>query len=350
MRNSIQTTATAYKNGFQNREYEDRPWVGAVTIGYFAETKGHGGIATYSRELLRHLEDSVDHVRPPTLLRPWAANKLLCNNIALRRMDDEVIHITHQGDLSFLGPVPDRTLVVTVHDIFPYLEGHSGPVSTWMAERYVRRLEDDADQVIAISEATEEQLLEHTDVPADRITVIYQGIDTDTYHRTQETDEHLYLHVGSGLDRKNIDGLIEIFAGIHEQDPDARLVRVGGFTEDQRTRIREAGLEDAIGTVSDITTEELVDLYSAARCLLFPSTGEGFGRPMLEALACGTPVIAFDRKPMAEVLPDAMLVDDQEAFVRAALDPPGADCRAIASGYSWEETAERTMDVYRTVQ
>ncbi|PSH02159.1 MAG: hypothetical protein BRC26_01980 [Nanohaloarchaea archaeon QH_8_44_6] len=103
---------------------------------------------------------------------------------------------------------------------------------------------------------------------------------------------------------------------------------------------------------SDITDEKLVALYSNAEKLLFPSHGEGFGRPMLESLACGTPVVAYDKRPMSEILPEDMLVDEDVEFMKKAVESKFEDevCRGIAQKYTWNKTAEKTIMTYRKLE
>ena len=110
------------------------------------------------------------------------------------------------------------------------------------------------------------------------------------------------LHVGSTIARKRIDTLLRVFAGIRRARPDARLVRVGGpFTAEQRALVRELQLEDAIVVLPFLDRSTLAAVYRQSAVLLLPSEREGFGLPVLEALACGTPVIASDIEALREV-------------------------------------------------
>jgi glycosyltransferase involved in cell wall biosynthesis len=127
------------------------------------------------------------------------------------------------------------------------------------------------------------------------------------------------LHVGSTIDRKRIDVLLEVFARIRRSIPGARLVRVGGhFSAEQRRLCRELDLEDAVVVLPFLDRSTLAAVYRRAAVLLMPSDREGFGLPVLEALACGTAVVASDIPPLREVGGRAVLycaLGDVDAWV-----------------------------------
>ncbi|WEL20075.1 glycosyltransferase family 4 protein [Candidatus Nanohalococcus occultus] len=326
-----------------------------MRIDFFAETEGVSGIKIYSRNLLKYLKDQeIGHIMPPDAAKPWLVNRIFLDFFALRKVDADIVHLASQDLLSGIVVPEINNMVVTVHDIFPYLDGYAGPFYSWMARNYVKNLERNADKVIAISEATKEQLEENTEVETQKIEVVYQGVDLELFRPVEEEIDYgeYFLHVGHELDRKNMDGLIKVFEKIKEEKPEAKLVRVGN-KDRTRKLIENSDIVDSTDVVYEegIDSDRLVKLYSNAEKLLFPSEAEGFGRPMIESLACGTSVVAFDRKPMNEVLPELMLVEwgDTESFAQKAIEPlesPEA-CREIAGKYSWETTADQTKEVYK---
>jgi glycosyltransferase involved in cell wall biosynthesis len=182
------------------------------------------------------------------------------------------------------------------------------------------------------------------------------------------------LYVGTRERRKNLMGLIEIFARVRERRPEAMLAVVGARPwaeakevhgverwsgREVEDRIRELGVAKQIRILGHVSLQELVDLYSAAEILLYPTYYEGFGLPALEAMACGLPVVASSRSALPEVVGDAGLLaepDDHDAFAREALRVLGDDhlrerCRSRglerASLLTWEATARGTLRVYR---
>lgn len=324
-----------------------------MNVDFFADLEGNSGVSIYSKELYGELKDEEYHLNnlePLSILRPSFLNQVFLNPIKLRRSDANLIHVASQDLMSAIW-IPEKTTVVTVHDIFPYL-GYSGPIYSWMSKIYVDNIEKNADRVIAISEATKEQLIQNTSLEPEKIDVVYQGVDLETFRPVDEDPgyDNYFLHVGHELDRKNIDGLIAAFENIKENDMEAKLVRVGNIDRTKKL-LKDSDLvlgEDVIHE-EDVDLGRLVELYSNARKLIFPSEAEGFGRPMIESLACGTPVVAYDRKPMNEVLPETMLVEweDTESFAYKALDTQSYDCRKIAQEFTWKRTAEQTKKVYR---
>src|SRR4029077_15265298 len=115
------------------------------------------------------------------------------------------------------------------------------------------------------------------------------------------------LHVGSTIDRKRIDVLLEVFAAVRAARRDARLIRVGGpFTGAQRAQARDHGIADAIAVLPFVDRGTLAAIYRRAALTLLPSEREGFGLPLVESLACGTPMIAADIPVLRELGQDAV--------------------------------------------
>lgn len=326
-----------------------------MEVEFFGNIEGKSGVEIYAKELYQNLQKydiDISYILPSKILKPYFLNQIFMNWLKYYNSEAEVFHATNQ-DLMSVVFLPDvENLVVTVHDIYPYLEGFSGPIYSWMAEKYIKNIENQADKVIAISEGTEKQLLNNTKVNSEKIEVIYQGVDSEVF-RPVESDigyGRYFLHVGHELDRKNIGGLIKIFERIKKKDSKVRLVRVGEMSEQTEKLIKESSLKlgEDIFYEKDAPIQRLVELYSGAEKLLFPSKGEGFGRPIIESLACGTPVVAYNREPMNEILSDTMLVEweDTESFARKALDEQSYDCRKAAQKFTWEKTAKQTKEVY----
>ncbi len=331
-----------------------------MNIGYLGSVKGHSGMEVYSKKLytaLRKEEIEITQKEPYRLLKPDFLNHLLLEPFHMKTNED-LVHITNQDLFSGLILPEKPKKVVTVHDIFPYLRGFSGPFYSWMAKRYVHNLEKYADKIIAVSGFTKEQLLENTDVTESKIEVVYQGVDLKQFKpkKSESEFDRYYLHVGSELGRKNIPELIDLFEEIRENKQDAKLIRVGALSEDVRKHIEKSDLKlgEDIVYKTDISTQRLVELYSNAEKLLFPSKAEGFGRPMIESLACGTPVVAYNTKPMSEVLPKSMLVtlNSTEQFVEKSVSEQESaeECRKIAEKFRWSKTAERTVKIYQEMK
>ncbi|MBF6559885.1 MAG: glycosyltransferase family 4 protein [Candidatus Binataceae bacterium] len=175
------------------------------------------------------------------------------------------------------------------------------------------------------------------------------------------------LHVGSTIARKRIDVLIRVFAAIREHRPAARLVRVGGpFTPAQDDLMRHLRVEDAVAVMPFVDRATLAAIYRRAAIVMVTSELEGFGLPVIEALACGAPVLASDLAVLREVGGGAARyapVADVPKWTAAAIEimrardaaPAGMTARigaalAQAAQFSWSEYARRYVAIYRDLR
>jgi glycosyltransferase involved in cell wall biosynthesis len=170
--------------------------------------------------------------------------------------------------------------------------------------------------------------------------------------------------VGNLQPRKNLARLVEAYALIRQKHRDVQLVIVGpvGFRSSwvQRT-IVDRGLSEFVRLLGYVEAEDLVALYNAATALVYPSVYEGFGLPVVEAMACGRPVIAADTSSLPEVVGSAgLLVDPFDvsaiaaAMERLIADPRlaaelGARGLAQAARFSWRQTASAALRTYEAV-
>jgi glycosyltransferase involved in cell wall biosynthesis len=272
-------------------------------------------------------------------------------------------------------PTRSRRVVLTVHDLAFRLYPETAPITG----RWLRRLGDalrKAAEVITVSHATRADLLELYPVDPDRVTAIHHGVDPERFHppgpeevrrvrRRFGIDGPYLLFVGGLEPRKNLDAVLRAFAQL-PADLDPTLV-IAGAAVPWYPRGRVA-LADAVSALPPrirrrvVITEYVGDpdrgpLYGGAEALVFPSLYEGFGLPVLEAMACGTPVLTSGVSALPEVAGDAaVLVDprDQGAIaegMRRLLQDESLRRRLRSSGparaarFRWEETARRTADV-----
>ena len=216
--------------------------------------------------------------------------------------------------------------------------------------RYYDRAAKRADAVITISEFTKLRIIEHLDIPADRIFVARLGVDPSEFAPNLGERARVLLYPARGWPHKNHARLLDAFTLLRRSEPDLRLVLTGG------------GLE-AIGPVPDgvevrglIPREELRVLYRTSAALVFPSLYEGFGLPPLEAMASGCPVAASDAGSLAEICGDAAVLFDGTspesiaAGISTALDN-SADLQRRgldrARSFTWASCAEAHEAAYR---
>jgi glycosyltransferase involved in cell wall biosynthesis len=265
--------------------------------------------------------------------------------------------------------VPRRALVVTMHDVAP-LQWPDRYLRTGVAHRTLYRAVRRATAVICPSRAAARDVAHHLELDPARVTVIpeaagahFQPADPREVRARLGLEGPYLLYVGGLVNhdpRKDVEGLIEAVGGWQSAGGRAETLVLAGATgpaaHELEARAAAAGARVVFtGFVPDA---ELPALISGASCLVTASRYEGFGLPALEAIACGTPVAAYDAGAVPETAgPGALLAPpgDGAALMRAAgriCDEPelaarlSADGRRHAAGFSWTRTAELTWDVY----
>jgi glycosyltransferase involved in cell wall biosynthesis len=290
-------------------------------------------------------------------------------------------HLTSQtlATLLFTQRLP-RPVVVTVHDIVPYLVRDDPELKVYrnrldraidgLAMRGLRR----ADRLIADSHYTKRTLTEALGICPKRVDVVHLGIDTnhftplpvpnDFYTRYGlPTDRQYVLFVGSEDPRKNFPLLLRAMALVRRTVPDTILLKVGApeFREQRDQNLglcRELGIAGVVKWVDLVPEADLPLFYNAADVLAFPSRYEGFGLPVLEALACGTPVAAARISSIPELVGDAATLIDELApeplavkivdTIRAGKCDREAMIRQ-ARQFTWEGTGQGIRESYRRV-
>lgn len=223
--------------------------------------------------------------------------------------------------MAFVTPVwQPRPTVVTVYDLsflhyptrYPILQRLYLTTQTRRSCRQARR-------VVTISESGREDVHRFFQVPREQIDVAYPGVDeafrprpaaeVAAFRRQYDLPERFVLHVGTLQPRKNIPTLIEAMARLRR--PELPLVLVGGkgwFYEEIFAQVERLGLREQVRFAGYVADEALPLWYNAASLLVFPSVYEGFGIPVIEAMACGTPVVAADTSAVPEAAGNAALL------------------------------------------
>jgi glycosyltransferase involved in cell wall biosynthesis len=229
-----------------------------------------------------------------------------------------------------------------------------------------------ADRLIAISESTRDDLVRLWAVDPARVSVVPLAADegfrlrpaeevAETCGRYGLQPGAYILYVGMLEPRKNVDRLVEAFGRLARELPGIDLVIAGrrGWMYDRIfARVEELGLQDRVRFTGYVSSQDLPALYGGARLFTYPSTYEGFGIPVLEAMSCGTPVVTTNVSSMPEVAGDAAILvspDDvaglAAAVLRVCTEPALRDdlaCRGLAraKAFSWERCARETIAVY----
>jgi glycosyltransferase involved in cell wall biosynthesis len=301
--------------------------------------------------------------------------------LAYRRDDFDLFHVVDHSYAHLVTSLPAGRCVVTCHDLDAFrgvLPGSGGgtPVGRALGRGALRGLQAAA-KVVCVSQASCDELLSYGVVPASRVTVIPNGVHPTCTHRPDvradretadlvgpvETGRVELLHVGSTIARKRVDVLLDTLAALRRVHPDIRLIRVGdAFTAAQERQVRRLGLGDAVTVLPFVDRRVLASLYRRAALLLQPSEREGFGLPVAEAMASGTPVVASRIAALVEVGGRGATycpVGDVGAWVAAVsalleerAASPGdwrarrADSILQSQRFSWREHARRMTDLY----
>jgi len=294
----------------------------------------------------------------------------------------DVYHIVDHSYAHLAHVLPADRVVVTCHDIDAFRtllpgEQRESTLPRALVKRVLTGLQRAA-AIVCDSEATRSELLANALVPADRTSVVpiavhpactaVPDLDADATAAvlTGRTGPADLLHVGSTIPRKRIETLLEITARVAEKRPDAKLWRVGGpLTEAQRARACQLGVAHSIVTLPFVTRPVLAALYRRAALVLLPSEREGFGLPVIEAMACGTPIVCSDLTVLREVGGDAAEYCDPDDAAEwstridallAERDRSPAQWGARqqagigrASEFTWQRYASDMHDVYASV-
>ena len=273
--------------------------------------------------------------------------------------------------------------VVTIHDVIPLiLKEYAWRKLTIVYNELVSLSAKRAHAIIAVSQCSKRDIEATLKIPSERIHVIGNAVDesfhpvTDSWLLAAVRERYAiggrYVLYFGGFDlRKNVPRLIRAYAQL---PPDLRkqfqLVVAGRLHHlgshplypDPRPLVRRLGLDDQVIFTGQIREQDKAPLYSGATAFIFPSLYEGFGLPVLEAMACGTPVVTSNCSALPEVVDDAgVLVDPtSEPAIATAIgqlldDEPfrrelGERARARSRNFTWRQVAEQTVEVYRRVR
>jgi glycosyltransferase involved in cell wall biosynthesis len=359
------------------------------------------GIGQYTSHLAAGLSKSVstqikvtllvsqnhDAVYPSTVrVRALpAANRFVWANFyapwVMHREGFDLYHALDNLSLPLFWPKGQTRYVLTVHDLFPLLF----PQSVKKKHRYyfrlaIPRLLKMADAIIVDSDHTRALIMERFEAFAEKVSVVHLGVDTSRFRPISDTESThqvrkryglgnspYLLCVGNIEPRKNLSAVIRAYADILKSaklDPVPRLIIAGangGLCNDVLALPASLGLSRQIGFIGTVSDEELPSLYAGASVFLFPSLYEGFGLPVLEAMACGTPVITSNVTSLPEIAGDAAVVIDPantrelaHAIIRLLTN------RALAkelqqkgfhrvTKFTWENMVRQTLKIYETV-
>ena len=322
------------------------------------------GVGVYSAELLAGLTAAHPEARFTFCYRsqrfwrsfrqrlPRNAGRFLLTENRVPRAAD-LFHGLNQR----LPAARPRRTVTTFHDLFVLTGDYSTPDFRRRFAEQARQAAQRSDRIIAVSEFTARQVVDLLGVEPGRVSVVHHGVRAAAPNAGPR--EKIVLHVGAIQRRKNVARLVEAFEAL---DSAWQLVLAGsaGYgAEEILAQIEASRRRNRIRVLGYVPAGELSGWYRRAAIFAFPSLDEGFGLPVLEAMAAGTPVISSNRSAIPEVAGDAAWLIDPEntGELRSALGELARDedrradlvtkGTARAAEFTWERAVDRTWKIYR---
>jgi len=328
-------------------------------------TTGNSSLDKYSQELSKRLPvDKITTNMPVSIRGGYNFLK------TLRSFDADLYHLPHQQFARYSNFI-NKPCIITVHDIS--LQCSSLYNLNTRMKIYLKFDKwgfKNAKHIIAISNYTRNDLISKLNLSPDRISVVLQGVDHDIYYprKVHSFDFQYILYVGSEQPRKNLSSLLKAFQHIKmdKRFKDLKLIKIGspGLEYDRNTTLKiihDLNLQNEVIFTGFISEAELPIYYSNAICFILPSLYEGFGLPLLEAMACGCPVIASNITAIPEVIGDAGILIDplNENEIAGTIEQLLTDNklredlieRGFKQGkkFSWDVTAHETLKVYKKI-
>ncbi len=324
------------------------------------------------RDLLRKLPENfqVTVQRSPV----YSVRELFALSWHLLRLRVDLYHATH-----YVMPLmlPCRS-VVTIHDIIHLLYPEFLPnrLAFLYAERMIRRSLQRGDRIITVSRNTKSDLMSYFQIGGDKIEVVYNGIEDefrdalpseelDRWMRNLGLERPYLLFVGNPKPHKNLDNVVKAYAqALQMNDFPHRLVCVGdrgGIEFKIRQRAEQLGIGERIVLLGHVAQEALPAIYQGAAAFLYPTLYEGFGLPVVEAMASRVPVITSNTSALKEIAAGyAELVNPLDvgaiagAIVRLVTDRDNRESlrklgERRAEDFDWRRAAARTHEIYRRV-
>lgn len=366
-----------------------------------AQSYRGAGVSSYSRQLLENLDalaaaGGTPHrmtafvqegalqlqqvglaVTPTWLQNPlvriaWEQSRL---PLRLHELRADLVH----GLVNVLPLATRVPGVVTVHDLsFLHFPEKRPAAKQFYLARLCRASVEKARRVIAVSRQTADDLLHWFEVDAARISVIPHGVAsrftpgameaTERFRKERGLPHRFLLHLGTLEPRKNLETLLRAYARwlaqAQGEQREIKLVLAGGkgwFYDEIFHLVQTLGLEGRVCFPGFIPDEELPDWYRAAEAFVYPSLFEGFGMPVLEAMACGTPVMCSRARSLLEIVGKSALtfsaqdVDELVAALALMVSQPALRAELRQGGleravhFTWQRAAQATVQVYDAI-
>lgn len=344
------------------------------------------GISRYVTQLVTHLDqietgklnfkiytdsethDLTDFTRIP-INYDTTVRRILWDTIGFTRTTQSTdVDLIHSPDK---GPIyrSDTPIVTTIHDLLPfYFAEERGFLNRRYWQVLLQRQVNISDAIICVSHSTKNDIIDRFGTSGEKIYVTHLGTDLsppskkDIRSTTKKYDildsQFNILYVGNYDQRKNVDKIVRACRSIHQDFPELRLILAGSNPPKSTLNSIAGEFHDKISYLGYVPDSELGSLYAAADVFMYPSEYEGFGLPIIEAMACGTPVITSNKSSLPEVGGEAAVALDPSdlstlsaAIRRMCEDDEFRKTMQDASlrraqNMRWDQTARETVRVY----
>ncbi len=368
------------------------------TVALDSRMMQHSGIGTYLRHLAQGLAKTPDSTRAVAMRyygHPQTLEKFLpqVSSEAFGHFEAPIYSLREHWEFALLPKqwdiwhcphynvpfIKKGKLVVTVHDLIHLVfQGQFfSAVQGWYARRSFDLVRKHANAIIAVSQHTKKDLMELVGIPSERITVIHEGVGEEfqavqdhavlaNLRTKYQLPKKFLLYVGNIKPHKNVGQLVHVFRDLKQKKKiEEDLVLVGKpdrrFLEHDKD-LCAAAKNSTVHFLSEVPMEDLPGLYTLATAFILPSLYEGFGLPVLEAMACGVPTIVSNRASLPEIAGDAAKIfnpDDDATLSEAILDVT-QDAKthqtltqaslSRAKQFSWDRMVQETLNLYISPQ
>ena len=295
-------------------------------------------------------------------------NRLLSNaydSFAARMQPFDVFHPTYYSKTS-LHRTAGKPIVITIHDMIDerYHQGQADYENiVALRAKHISK----ADKIIAVSENTRNDLIELCGVDPNKIETIYHGnsfnLNIDRFTQPKLIEQPYLLYTGKRFAYKNFDRFLQSLVPIMKANPDLWLVCAGGgaFKKAELNQLNKLQLNHRVIYQPIHNNEQLASLYNHAQCLVYPSLYEGFGLPIIEAFACGCPVITSMGSSTGEIAGDAAVLinpnntEEMTQKMNELLYNESLQNQLVQLGhnrahlFNWDKTANQTLKLYQAI-
>ena len=334
------------------------------------------GIGEYTKNLINSLAEIPDceisvHFKKDTIIDLDSRVKKVFGENTITETEFDIYHSTNH----YIPKIKNKKIIkiVTIHDLTNFVDNRFFPYYKRFYKHIILQISKKrADHIIAVSENTKTDLIKYLQIPKDKISVVYNGISSDYRQKVSEKllldvkekyklPDSYILFVGTIEPRKNIINLIQAFNQISDENIALVIVGKKGWMYRPILQIIENSPKRKkillLGNVS--SSEDLAAIYQLASLFVFPSFYEGFGLPVIEAMASKVPVITSNISSLPEIAKDGVYYVDPEntdSIIQKINEVLSSDVTSkiikaelISQQYNWENAAKQTYRIYQEV-